>query len=347
MKLTENQMYQAFMRCDNAFEGAFFVAVKTTGIFCRPTCKARKPKRKNVEFFETSKLALIHGYRPCKLCYPLLAGRVLPEEITQLVKEVSQNPAIRISDQDLRERGMEPNRVRRWFIKEHGMTFHAYQRMVRINTAFKKIKRGHSVTHTAFDSGYDSLSGFSDSFKALLGTSPGKIKDQNIIDLVRMETPIGTMVAGATDAGICLLEFTDRRMLETEFNILKQRLNAVILQGENMHFDALRRQLSEYFDGQRRSFSVPLVLTGTPFQIQVWQALTTIPIGETRSYQQQANALQRPKAVRAVANANGMNKISILVPCHRVIGSDGSLTGYGGGLWRKQWLLDHEACWRE
>jgi AraC family transcriptional regulator of adaptative response/methylated-DNA-[protein]-cysteine methyltransferase len=163
-----------------------------------------------------------------------------------------------------------------------------------------------------------------------------------VIDLTRFETPLGTMYAGATADGICLLEFSDRRMLKTEFKQLTKLLNATIILGDNPHFVMLRKELDEYFEGKRTAFSVPLVTPGSLFQQAVWKELQNIPYGSTRSYKQQATALKNPDAIRAVANANGMNRISIIIPCHRVIGADGSLTGYGGGLWRKKWLLDLE-----
>jgi len=150
------------------------------------------------------------------------------------------------------------------------------------------------------------------------------------------------MFACATKEGLCLLEFTDRKMLETEFRFLSKSLNAIIVQGRNEHLALLEKELREYFAGTRKTFSVPMLTVGSVFQNKVWQALQAVPYGETRSYQQQAAMITSPNAIRAVANANGMNKISILVPCHRVIGADGSLTGYGGGIWRKQWLLDME-----
>jgi len=150
------------------------------------------------------------------------------------------------------------------------------------------------------------------------------------------------MVAGATDEGVCLLEFTDRRMLPTEYKDLKRRLKTTMEEGENKHLKTLRKQLKEYFSGKRKEFTIPLVTPGTEFQQIVWQELKKIPFGSTRSYQEQALELNNPDSVRAVANANGMNRISIVIPCHRVIGSDGRLTGYGGGLHRKKWLLDHE-----
>jgi len=150
------------------------------------------------------------------------------------------------------------------------------------------------------------------------------------------------MLAGATDEGICLLEFIDRRMLETQIERLKKSLKAEFIPGNNDHFELLSKEIEAYFDGDLKEFTVPLVIPGTAFQQKVWRALQEIPYGGTRSYKEQAERIGNPQAVRAVARANGDNRISIIIPCHRVIGSDGSLTGYGGGLWRKQFLLDIE-----
>jgi AraC family transcriptional regulator, regulatory protein of adaptative response / methylated-DNA-[protein]-cysteine methyltransferase len=165
---------------------------------------------------------------------------------------------------------------------------------------------------------------------------------REMIKIIKIETPLGEMVAGSTDEGICLLEFTDRRMLPTEYKDLERLLKTTLEDGENRHIKTLKKQLKEYFDGRRKEFSIPLVTPGSEFQQAVWKELQNIQFGSTRSYQEQANALQKPDSVRAVANANGMNRISIVIPCHRVIGADGHLTGYGGGLKRKRWLLDHE-----
>jgi AraC family transcriptional regulator of adaptative response/methylated-DNA-[protein]-cysteine methyltransferase len=163
-----------------------------------------------------------------------------------------------------------------------------------------------------------------------------------MIKIIKIETPLGEMIAGATDKGVCLLEFHDRRALPTEYKDLERLLNTTIEQGENKHLKSIRKQLSEYFDGKRKEFTIPLVTPGSEFQQAVWKELLNIKFGATRSYQEQATALKSPDSVRAVANANGLNRISIVIPCHRVIGSDGRLTGYGGGLKRKKWLLDHE-----
>jgi AraC family transcriptional regulator of adaptative response/methylated-DNA-[protein]-cysteine methyltransferase len=163
-----------------------------------------------------------------------------------------------------------------------------------------------------------------------------------MIKISKIETPLGEMVAGSTEEGICLLEFSDRRMLPTELNDLERLLETTFVEGTNKHLRKLGKELKEYFKGKRKEFSVPLVTPGSEFRKAVWKELLNIPFGSTRTYQQQAKIINKPDSVRAVANANGMNRIAIIIPCHRVIGSDGRLTGYGGGLKRKLWLLDHE-----
>jgi AraC family transcriptional regulator of adaptative response/methylated-DNA-[protein]-cysteine methyltransferase len=338
----EDTMYHALVNKDSTFEGIFIAGIKTTGIFCRPTCTARKPKRRNVEYFPTPREALQAGYRPCKVCRPMEKPGVDPDWLRALLKEMHDDPGAPWKDADLRERGLDPNRVRRWFKKRHDMTFHAYLRSLRINRAFGTIRKGDKVIEAAFKNGYDSLSGFTGSFKQNTGFAPSESTHQQLVQITRLTTPLGLMLAGATSEGICLLEFTDRRMLETQLKNLRKRLDAELLPGDNPHFAPLQQQLDEYFEGKRRRFDLPLVLPGTDFQRQVWSALQDIPYGQTRSYQEQAAAIGLPKAVRAVARANGDNRIAIIIPCHRVIGSDGKLTGYGGGLWRKRFLLELE-----
>jgi AraC family transcriptional regulator of adaptative response/methylated-DNA-[protein]-cysteine methyltransferase len=341
--LTFQEKYQAYCRCDSQYEGIFITAIKTTGIFCRPTCRARHPKAENVVFFDTVQQAIQHGYRACKLCKPLEIMDITPKYIQSIILELHDNPYLRIKDAGLRQRGISPSHIRRWFKKHHNMTFHAYQRMLRINTAFNSIKEGQTITQSAMDGGYDSLSGFNESYRSIFGDSASQTDKKSIINIVRFATPIGPMFACATESGICLLDFTDRRMLETEFQDLCKRLNAVILPGNNPHLDQVQSELAEYFAGTRKLFAVALDTPGTDFQRSVWKILQDIPYGKTRSYKEQAIVIGNPKAIRAVASANGQNRVNIIIPCHRVIGSDGSLVGYGGGLYRKQWLLDHEA----
>ncbi len=169
---------------------------------------------------------------------------------------------------------------------------------------------------------------------------------ENQIITARIQTPLGSMLAGAMGEGLCLLEFDDTPRVENQLRRLAKRLACIPAAGHSPFFDALRAQLDEYFAGQRRQFRLPLVLGGTPFQILAWAALQTIPYGQTRSYREQAEWIGKPAAVRALGKTNGDNPIAILVPCHRLVGSDGSLTGYGGGLWRKESLLklERDSC---
>lgn len=162
------------------------------------------------------------------------------------------------------------------------------------------------------------------------------------INQTRINTPLGEMIAYATDKGICLLEFTNRKNIDGQLIKTIKGLNAVIVEEESIYFELLRKELEAYFKKELKEFTVPLDLVGTEFQKKVWQTLLTIPYGKTISYLQQSEAMGSPLSVRAVANANGMNKVAIIVPCHRVIGSNGKLTGYAGGLDKKRRLLDME-----
>ncbi len=338
----ESEMFEALLNKDSSYEGIFYAAIKTTGIFCRPTCTARKPKAENVEYFSSTKDAIAYGYRPCKRCHPMNVFGEAPDWLKPLLKEISADPGFALKDYDLRQRGIDPARIRRWFKKHHGMTFQAYLRSLRINKAFGQIKQKDKVINSAFDSGFDSLSAFNEAFKKTTGFKPSESKNRTLVTITRILSPLGPLLTGATDEGVCLLEFTDRRMLETQIQRLRKRLNAEFVPGNHPHLDTLSNQLDEYFEGKRKNFDIPLLVSGTEFQKKVWDVLITIPYGETRSYQDQANAINNPKAVRAVAGANGDNKIAIVIPCHRVIGKDGSLTGFGGGLWRKKFLLELE-----
>jgi AraC family transcriptional regulator of adaptative response/methylated-DNA-[protein]-cysteine methyltransferase len=341
-ELKAKEYYQALVDRNESYIGTFYAGVKTTSIFCIATCRARKPKEENVEFFTTFKAALDNGYRPCKICRPTENAYQAPEYIEKAITLVKQFPKEKITDQRLREHNISPENTRRWFNKHYGITFHAFQRMYRVNSAYHELKKGKKTTDTAFNTAYESLSGFGYTYKKILGQSPQKSVQRNIILINRMTTPLGPMFACATDKGLCLLEFVDRRMLETEFKDLQRLLNATIMVGENEHIIQARHELAQYFNHQRQTFSVSLDTPGTDFQRSVWKALINIPFGQTRSYQEQASTMGQPKAIRAVASANGLNRIAIIIPCHRVIGKDGHLRGYGGGLERKRWLLSHE-----
>jgi AraC family transcriptional regulator of adaptative response/methylated-DNA-[protein]-cysteine methyltransferase len=334
--------YQALVSRESNYVGIFYVGVKTTSVFCIATCRARKPKLENVEFYTNFKDALASGYRPCKICKPTENASEAPADVAAAIELVRKNPKQKISDYSLKQVGVSPEATRRWFQKHYGMTFQAFQRMYRINNAFQELKNGKKISAIAFETGYESLSGFGYTYKKFIGGSPKKSENETTILISRLTSPLGPMFICATETGVCLLEFVDRRMLETELKDLQRLLKAQVLAGENQHTDQAKQELAEYFDGKRKVFHVSLHTPGTQFQNEVWTALLKIPCGKTTTYHELAKKIARPHAMRAVGAANGANRISIIVPCHRVIGKDGSLTGYGGGLERKQWLLDHE-----
>lgn len=346
MLITENKKieiyYKALIERDQSFVGIFFVGVKTTSIFCIATCRARKPKLENVAFYTSFKEALDNGYRPCKICKPTGNANEAPEQVELAITLVKENPKEKITDDQLRKKNISPEVIRRWFNKNYGMTFQAYQRMYRINNAYQELKKGKNTTHTAFDTGYESLSGFGYTFKKIIGKSPQKSTNKNIILISRLTTPLGPMFVCATDKGICLLEFVDRHILEKEFKDLQKLLNAKIITGENEYIKQTKKEIAEYFDGKRQTFEIQLETPGTSFQNSVWNNLQEIKYGKTSTYQQQAEKINNQKAVRAVASANGSNRIAIIIPCHRVIGKNGKMTGYSGGVERKKWLIEHE-----
>jgi AraC family transcriptional regulator of adaptative response/methylated-DNA-[protein]-cysteine methyltransferase len=366
---TADEMYRALVERDDSLDGVFVAGVKTTGIFCRPGCGAKKPLRENVEFFPDHGAALRAGYRPCLRCRPLDRGRTPPDFVRLALELIEDHPDERITAADLRARGLDPHRVTRYFKAHYGLTFQAFHRARRVGRALAPLRTGAPVARAAAATGFDSESGFREAFTRLFGAvasassrssaaaAEAKSSHAPAVVLIRwLGTPLGPMLAGASDEGVCLLEFIDRRAIETQITVLRRRLAAASDRPIAMipdlsasasspaasHLTALATQLAAYFAGTRTTFTVPLHTPGTDFQRDVWRMLQEIPCGQVRSYAQQAAAIGRPTATRAVARANGDNRIAIVIPCHRVIGADGSLTGYGGQLWRKQWLLDHE-----
>jgi AraC family transcriptional regulator of adaptative response/methylated-DNA-[protein]-cysteine methyltransferase len=338
-----DQMERAFLASDATYDGIFFTAVRTTGIFCRPSCRARKPLPSNVEFFGSVREALGAGYRPCRRCHPEHPSGSSPAWVKKLLDAVEAQPERRLRDDDVRRLGVEPARARRYFLEHYGMTFHAYCRGRRLAGALRQLRHGADLDDVALGSGWESHSGFRDAFAKTFGTSPGRSADASCIVTTAVDTPLGPMIAGATDEGVCLLEFGDRRMLETQIKRLERLCHQPLVPGEHPHLAQLRDELARYFAGTLRAFTVPLVFRGTPFEERVWRELVRIPYGKTCSYAALADRVRAPGAQRAVGRANGMNRIAIVIPCHRVVNTSGKLGGYGGGLWRKHWLLTLES----
>jgi AraC family transcriptional regulator of adaptative response/methylated-DNA-[protein]-cysteine methyltransferase len=335
-------MYRALTRRDPAYEGVFFVAVKTTGIFCRPTCRAKKPRAENVEFFSSASAALHDGYRPCRMCRPMDRVPPPPPVVARLLRAVEQDPAARLADKELAAMGIDPSTARRRFRAYHGLTFQAYQRARRMGLALHQVRAGRPVIDVQLDRGYESASGFRAAFLRLFGKPPRGARADDCLLARRIATPLGKMLALADRQGLRLLEFVDRRGLENEILHLRRRLKCAVVPGTNATLEAAETQLRRYFAGDQLEFDLSLAPVGSVFQQKVWAALRRIPPGATRSYAQIAAEVGRAGAQRAVGRANGSNVLALVIPCHRVIGADGSLTGYGGGVWRKQRLLDHE-----
>ena len=252
-------MDTAFRGRDESFDGLFFAAVTTTGIFCRPSCPARKPLPGNTVYYATAAEALCAGYRPCQRCKPL-ASSVDPDWALDLLERVEASPERRIRDSDLRAEGLDPATVRRRFQARYGLSFQAYQRARRLAAAFEAIKAGGSLDDAVFDHGYESHSGFRDAFARLFGEAPGRASKAAGGDFIRLawiDGPLGPIVAGAVDAGICLLEFTDRRMLEAQAETLRSRLGLPAAPAPHPHLERLEAELGEYFAGKRQGVRRP------------------------------------------------------------------------------------------
>jgi AraC family transcriptional regulator of adaptative response/methylated-DNA-[protein]-cysteine methyltransferase len=337
----DDTLFAALIARDPSYEGFAYVGVTTTGIFCRLTCPARKPKRHNVVFFSCKDAAQDAGFRPCLRCRPLDIKRPTSGALESLRDRIKAEPDRRWSAEDVKALGYDPSTVRRAFQREYGITFAQYARSQRLGAAVNTLQQGGSVMEAQLDAGYESGSGFRDAISKLIGDAPIRTPARQILTAQWLDTPIGAMLAVVDDAGVHLLEFAERKALPTEIERLRRRVGPICF-GQHAMLDTLAHQVEQYFAGSAISFEVPIVQKGTAFEATVWDALRRIPAGATRSYGDIARFIDRPDAARAVARANGANQVAIIVPCHRVIGADGSLTGYGGKIWRKQWLLEHE-----
>lgn len=339
---TKEKYYQALIHKNSEYEGLFYVGVKTTGVFCRPTCPARKPKFENCEFFENAEQALLASFRPCKRCHPLHYPNSTSKLVQRLMEVIEENPEKRWNNRDFQELSVDASTARRHFKKRFGMTFVEYARARRMGLAMKQIRAGDAVIEAQLSTGYESGSGFRDAFSRIMGAAPSLLGDRAILKASWLDTKLGPMLAIADEEALYLLEFVDRRGLEREVERLRKKTKRAIIPGVTEPIRTIEKEIKDYFDGLRQEFITPLFLLGSPFQKRVWEELMKIPAGETRSYTEIAIAIGKPFACRAVASANGANQLAIVIPCHRVMNSNGELGGYGGGITRKKWLIDLE-----
>jgi len=262
--------------------------------------------------------------------------------IKALISLVENRPDTKVSNDLLTKIGLDPSTARRQFLKRFGMSFTDYARARRLALAAKTLAKGGSVLDAQLDAGFESASGFRSAYAKTFGSAPSKTSaDPLFIDW--LETPMGRMIAIADERALFLLEFTNRKNMRRQFDRLRKVQSRAILPGRTPITDQIEAELKTYFSGKLSDFKTPLATSGTDFQRQTWAALQTIPHGETRSYAQLAEMIDKPKAVRAVASANANNGLALIIPCHRVIGKNGGLGGYAGGITRKQQLIELES----
>src|SRR4051794_31502356 len=337
-RLDVDTAWAAFMRRDRGWDGRVIGAVKTTGIYCKPSCPARRPKREHVEFFATTEEARAAGYRSCLRCKPDEVGRDR-EAVAKAVKYIEQSEEPPSLAELAGAVGYAPHHFQRLFKRDLGVSPAEYARGLRSKRAEAALRQNGRVTDAIYEAGYSAPSGFYSDAKERLGMTPSAWRDGGRGETIRWTTfdsPLGTMLIAATSKGICRLTFDDS--VES-----LQRLfpKATIVEDDG----GLRELVEGALTAIERPLAapdLPIDVAGTAFQEAVWRELRKIPAGETRSYADIAAAIGAPKAVRAVGSANGDNHVCVLIPCHRVIRSDGSLGGYGGGIERKIKLLEAE-----
>ncbi|MDW4500262.1 trifunctional transcriptional activator/DNA repair protein Ada/methylated-DNA--[protein]-cysteine S-methyltransferase [Sulfitobacter sp. D35] len=335
-------LYRALLDRIEEYDGRVYVCVGTTGIFCRLTCPARKPKSENCTFVATIGECIEMGFRPCKRCHPMQAAAAADPVVGELLRLLDEKPEVRWSERDIARLGYDLSTVRRSFKRQFGMTFLEMARQRRLRDGFEALADGGKVIEAQLEAGFDSPSAFRAAFARLLGCRPKDLGTEGTLLASWISTPLGDMVAVSSTSHLHLLEFVDRKALPNELKKLAMHGRNAIGLGKTAATEQAAAELDAFFAGTSSHFETPLAPPGTAFSKIVWDALRDIPAGQTRSYRDIAITIGKPSATRAVARANGANQIALMIPCHRVIGADGSLTGYGGGLWRKQRLLEIE-----
>jgi AraC family transcriptional regulator of adaptative response/methylated-DNA-[protein]-cysteine methyltransferase len=338
----DDTLYAALLTRDTGFDGRAYVGVTSTGVFCRLTCPARKPKRENCQFFDQIGACIEAGYRACKRCHPMAPAGESDPAIAKLLAGLAGNPARRWGEGDIKALGLDPSTVRRSFKRHFGMTFLEMARLSRLRTGAQSMPEGARVIDAQLEAGYDSPAAFRTAFSKWLGLPPGRFVKDALLRADWIDTKLGVMVAVSDARALHLLEFAERKALPTELKRLYAQAKGSLGFGRFAPTDQIEAEMTAFLALENDRFETKLAPLGTPFTQTVWKALRDIPAGETRSYSDVARAIGRPDATRAVARANGANPIAVVIPCHRVLGADGALTGYGGGLWRKQALIELE-----
>jgi AraC family transcriptional regulator of adaptative response/methylated-DNA-[protein]-cysteine methyltransferase len=348
--INEEQCWEALQKRDAAQDGQFFFGVMTTGVFCRPSCPARRPLRKNVRFYATPADAEKDGLRPCLRCRPLATVNADPN--TDLVKQMCQfidqhSEENLMLNQLARKAGLSPFHFQRSFKAIAGVSPKQYLEACRLKNLKTQLRSGGQVTNAIFEAGYGSISRVYEKADTRLGMTPAEYRrgaKDVVITHVAVESPVGLMMIGATNRGICFIQLGDsepqlRDALQKEYPGAKLEL---MPRPYPPQFHLWLNSLNEHLRGHQPHVDLPIDIRATAFQMKVWRYLQSIPYGEVQSYSEVASGIGAPTAARAVARACATNTVAIVIPCHRVIRGNGELGGYRWGLDRKRALIDRE-----
>lgn len=349
--LDETACWEAVLRKDRGQDGCFYFGVVTTGVYCRPSCAARQPLRKNVRFYRTPDEAERDGLRPCRRCHPRqeegasTAARM--EALCDYIRKNAESGEPMTLGALGKQAGMSPSHLQHTFRAAVGVTPRQFVEACRLEALKRQLRAGDSVTDAIYEAGFGSGSRVYERVDSRLGMTPAEYRagGKNLaISYVAVESPLGLLMLGATDRGLCFVQFGDSEA-ELETRLRREFPAATLTPAESAgsaplaHF---RQELDRYLRGEQPALDLPVAVHASAFQLKVWSYLQSIPYGEVRSYGEVAQAIGRPTATRAVARACATNPAALVIPCHRVIRGNGDLGGYRWGLERKRRLLDTE-----
>jgi AraC family transcriptional regulator of adaptative response/methylated-DNA-[protein]-cysteine methyltransferase len=343
--MNQETYWQAVVEGDSRFDGAFVYAVRSTGVYCRPSCPSRRPRREQVVFFPEPQAAERAGFRPCRRCRPRDPG-VQPQAklVERVCRYIDTHAGDRLTLETLGTlAGASPHHLQRVFKRALGITPRQYAESRRVGRLKAALRKGHSVTRALYDAGYGSSSRLYERSDARLGMTPATYRrggEHMHINYTIIDCPLRRLIVGATERGVCAVSLGEsdpklETFLREEYPRAEITRNA---NGLERHIGAMLKHLS----GRQKQLDLPVDVEATAFQWRVWEELKAIPYGATRTYQEVARAMGRPTATRAVARACATNPVAVVIPCHRVIRTDGGLGGYRWGLERKKALLAQE-----
>jgi AraC family transcriptional regulator of adaptative response/methylated-DNA-[protein]-cysteine methyltransferase len=345
--MSENEMWNAVENRDASFDGRFMVAVGTTGIYCRPSCPSKHPKRENVTFYATPEAAEAAGYRPCLRCKPREQDAPQLAWVKRVCEYIRRNQGERITLEALgSEVGVSAAHLQRTFKHVMGLTPHQYQEACRVELLKQKLKQGEPVTKAVYDVGYGSTSWLYKDANAKLGMTPGAYRragEGMKIRYMVVDSPLGRLLVARTSHGVCHLSLGDGDAAQVE--ALRREYPSAEITREDGKPDHWTLEILDYLAGRAtRLGDIPIDVSGTDFQRRVWRELQAIPMGSIRSYEDVARSIGQPTAARAVSRACATNPVSLIIPCHRVVRKGGGLGGYRWGIERKKQLLDAEGA---